>query len=962
MVDGPRLENGPPSGPRARAGERACFGPFELDVARRLLLRDARPVRIGSRAMDILIALLRRPGETISARDLVAQAWPRAIAAGANLRAQVLKLRRALGDGEEMRFIENVPARGYRFTCHVEWRSGVGVRETAEPAGSGPMLPVPRILGREAIVADILARMPRRRLLTLVGPGGVGKTSVAHALAAAFAPACADGVRWIDLAALNGEGSAAEAIAVAVGLVSFTNDHSPSVISWLRDKRLLLVMDCADRMVEDVARLAEKIVSEAPGVHVFVTSREALRAGGEHVIRLPPLAVPPDRPDMRAADALTFSAVQLFVERAAAVLGGFNLRDEDVPYVTRICARLDGIALAIELAAGHLVGLELRDLAALLEGKFGLLPIGRRTALTRHQTMRMVLQWSYDTLSPRERDLLLGLSIFEGETGMVAIRAVAPDAELSTEELAEGLGRLVDKSLVSAKITAAGLTYQLLDTTRSFALERLRETGRLQAVSRRHAKFVLETLRGIEANHEGLRAGDWFDARRRELPNMRAALNWACEFNAGDPLQWELSALAARVLLDLSLVEQCRRRVSQALVSMERCATVDLALEMRLKIMQAIASFYTPGPTRETVETLEQVLAISERLSDNEYRAVALWGLWSVSVFRDEPARALVYAEQFRSTQTELSPVARSLLLDRMSGIALHMLGDQCAARDCLERVSNSFDPAMHSWHSLGLHVDHGLMARIYLARVLWLQGESVSALQTCQDSVEALQSQGHAIAQCHALFEVAIPLNYMSGDIEAAKANLVLLHDLAMRYGLATFEAGATLASLAFAAIEEKTNLSACRVAAQALRACRYDALYPWLCAILAEEALRRGDTDAGREWISSSLVNDNGAISGWWLAELLRLRGEIAAAGSNPEARQRALEDLQRAVDTARQQGALMLELRATVSRVSVDRGHRAPAELKSELDSVLRRFKEGAAAADLISARRLCAELAA
>jgi predicted ATPase/DNA-binding winged helix-turn-helix (wHTH) protein len=929
-----------------------CFGPFQVDVERRLLRRGAEVLAIGSRAMDILLVFLAQPGSLVSTRELLESAWPRSMGADANLRAQIFALRRILGDGEGAQdFIQNVPGRGYRFIAPVENRASMGKTVPSQVRR-------PKILGRDDTVSSILARLPQRRLLTIAGPGGIGKTTVARAVAAAFGPTCTDGVRWVDLSGAKGDQSAPEAIAVALGLINFTSDHSPAVISWLKDKRLLLVMDCCDRVVGSVAALAERILRETTGVNVLVTSRESLRAAGEQVVRLPPLSVPTDAGNLRADEAMLYPAIQLFVERAAHVRGGFTLRDEDVPHVVRICSGLDGIALAIELAAGHLVAIELRNLASLLDDKFRLLPVGPRTLLARHRTMHAVLEWSFDNLSALERDLLLGLAIFEGESAMEAIRAVIPDTGVSTGALAETLSSLVNKSLVATKIAAAGLFYYLLDTTRAFALERLRETGKLPEISQRHAYFVLETLQRIESDRNVSRAADLLDARRRELGNLRTALDWAYESQAAEPFKLALSAAAARILLDLSLVEQCRRRVVQALQSMERSQTQDLALEMRLKALFAVASFYTPGPIAETVATLERVAEITEHLDNPEYRAIALWGLWSVSIFRNEPDRALGFAQQFRNIRSDLPEAVRELLFDRMTGTALHQRGQQPQARDCLERVSNRFEPAVHGWSVIGLHVDHGLMARIYLARIFWLQGEFERAIRTCQDSVEALGAQGHALAQCHALFEVALPLNYMIGDLEAAKANLALLQELAAKHGLSIFQAGATWADRAFAAIQQKTDLSACKAAARDLQACRYEAQYPWLSSIMAAEALRRGDTDAGIEWISPCLQTQD---DGWWLAELQRLQGELAAAGRAPADREVALAHFQRAIETARRQGALTLELRATVSRISLDRGFRPQADLKNELDGVLARFRQPSGTADLVAAHRLSEELA-
>ena len=937
------------------------FGHFEVDVKRRLLTRAANPIALGSRAMDILIRFLARPGQLITAGELLACAWPQTAPVEANLRAQIAALRRALGDAHEgSQLIQNVPGRGYRFVGKIEDQlvssptEGPVLADLAIPAASMKMV------GRDEIVAAILSRLPHRRLLTIVGPGGIGKTTVAGAAASAFGATRVDGVRWIDMSGFTREDSAAETIAVALGVVNFTGDHSLAVISWLKDKRLLLVLDCCDRVVESVAVLAELILSESNDVHMLVTSRESLRAAGEHVVRLPSLSSPSDAVGLSAEQAMAYPAIQLFAERAAAVLGGFTLRDIDVPHVSRICARLDGIALAIELAAGHLVAIELGNLAALLEEKFRLMPIGRRAALARHRTMNAVLEWSFDTLSPSERELLLCVAIFEGGCGLAAVQAVNLSEGLSTQDLAEAMARLVDKSLVATRFTAAGSTYHLLDTTRVFALERLKEAGKFHEMSRRHAVFVLNTLRRIETESDGFGAAPWFEVRRRELANMRGALNWVYESGADEHLKLALSAVAARILLDLSLVDQCRRRATQALLAIGQHQTEDLALEMRLRKVLALASYYTPGPVPETVEMLERALAISESLNDIDYRAIALWGLWSVSLFRNEPRRALIFAEQFGATSADMSDDTRQLLVERMTGIALHFLGDQAGAKKWLSHVSARYDPMVHFWHKLGPHVDQGLMARVYLARVLWLRGEFTHGLRMCEESVEALRTRGNVIARCHGLFEVAIPLNYMSGNFEAANANLSLLQDLAAQHGLWIFQAGAAWTALAFAAIQEKTDLNVCRAAARALRACRYEALYPWLSGVMAVEALSRGDIADGLDWVLPCLAEDNGASSGWWSAELQRLRGELVAAGTAPANREVAIAILRQAIDTSREQGALTLELRATVSCVRVERGYRTNSDLKREIDVVLAKFLEDSQAIDLIAAHSLSAEL--
>ncbi len=452
------------------------FGVFAFDPGRRLLTRGTEELSIGGRPLGVLIALLARPGSVLSPQELISRAWPRSAVTKANLRAYVSSLRRVLRDGEEgHRYIQNVPGRGYRFVSV----SGQAASPSNAPRPlSGPAVPPGEIgaIGRDQVVTAILSKLRHRRLVTLVGPGGIGKTTVASAVVRAFSSSCPDAIQWVDLGSLARDDSPAEAIARALGLTSFTGDQGAALLSRLGSPQRVLVLDCCDRVVDETAALVERILRETDGVRILATSREALRADEEQVVRLPPLAVPDGSGLPSVEEALAYPAIQLFVERAAAALGGFVLSPKDVPYVVEICARLDGIALAIELAAGHLIAIELSTLAGLLNGKFRLLAAGRRTAAPRHQSMDAVLEWSYETLTPAERQALLGLSFFEGEAAVEAIHAVIANAEVSQSDLIGAIARLVDKSMVSTKVTPEGLRYFLFGTTRAFALHRLKET------------------------------------------------------------------------------------------------------------------------------------------------------------------------------------------------------------------------------------------------------------------------------------------------------------------------------------------------------------------------------------------------------------------------------------------------------------------------------------------------------
>ena len=265
----------------------------------------------------------------------------------------------------------------------------------------------------------------------------------------------------------------------------------------------------------------------AAGVHILATSREPLRAEGERVLRLPPLGMPPISPGLTAAQAMGYPSVQLFVERASAILDGFVLQDADAPTVAEICTRLDGIALAIELAVGHVAAFDLRSLAALLDDRFRLLTRGRRTALPRHQTMRAVLDWSYETAPELERRVLRRLAVFEGGIQLAAARAVAGDDELDGDAVVASLASLVDRSLVTADISDAGARYRLLDTTRAYALEKLVLSGEQATVARNHADYYVAALIEAEFEWRSRPAAVWLAKHGQEIGNVRAALDWA---------------------------------------------------------------------------------------------------------------------------------------------------------------------------------------------------------------------------------------------------------------------------------------------------------------------------------------------------------------------------------------------------------------------------------------------------
>jgi predicted ATPase/DNA-binding winged helix-turn-helix (wHTH) protein len=608
--------------------QRFVFGPFVVIPAQRLLLENGRQVRLGSRALDILIVLLARAGEVVSKSELMAIAWPNIHVEEANLRVHIGALRKLLGDhGASARFIENVPGRGYCFVATV---SG-GAEPAARPANLSSNLVIPstvQAIGREPVVVALRSRLPQQRLVSVVGPGGIGKTTVALAAAQAMPADYPDGIVFVDLAPVGDAALIVGVVATAAGLPSRPNLSLSGLTNGLRNQRMLIILDSCEHIIDASAALAEQMVQALPGIDVLATSREPLRAKGEWIERLPPLSLPSTTSSISPAELLTFSAVQLFVDRAASCLGGYELTAADAPLVVEICRRLDGIALAIELAAGRLDTLGVRGLAASLKDSFLTLTRGHRTALARHQTMRATLDWSFTVLPVAEQALFRRLAAFNGGFSLDAARAIGGGEDVPMSAVDEMIANLVDKSLVTVSFVRSEIHYRLLETTRDYGLERLRSSGEAPDVLRRHANYYQRLFERAEAEWEARPAAEWLDDYAAHIDNLRAALDWAFSDAGAGAIAVVLASTAVPLWFQLSLVDECLRRVAQALAVLDKMPKQDLRRRMQLYGALGWPQIRAISGLASGVSAWKEALRLAELIGDKDYQQRALWALW----------------------------------------------------------------------------------------------------------------------------------------------------------------------------------------------------------------------------------------------------------------------------------------------------------------------------------------------
>lgn len=458
------------------------FGPYAFHLRQRLILDGDRQLRMGGRALDILQVLVERAGRVVAKEELIARVWPTSVVEEINLRVHIAALRRALGDGENgQRYIVNVPQCGYSFVApvHGDNFEHVALENLQAPQHNLPVRLTP-VTGRDSVVGSMVRQLPLCRLMTVTGPAGVGKTTVALRAAELLLQHFRDGVWLVDLAVVND----------ATPLLDYLLQTLDTDLVTLAARHSLLVLDNCEHLREACKALVERLLEAAPRLSILATSREALQASLETVQTLPPLAIPKSSALGSVEETMSYSAVQLFVSRARARQQGFTLREQDLNAVRDICRRLDGLPLAIELAAAHIDALAMVGLQSQLDNCLQLLSHGRRTAVPRHQTLKAALDWSYQRLNEQEQRVLQRLSVFKTAFAIDAAMGVISCAQLPPSTLALMIDRLAQKSLLTVERGSAGLRYRMLNTTRRYAREQLERSGEYNEYERRHARFV----------------------------------------------------------------------------------------------------------------------------------------------------------------------------------------------------------------------------------------------------------------------------------------------------------------------------------------------------------------------------------------------------------------------------------------------------------------------------------------
>ena len=946
----------PADGPPTMRGKIASFGPFRLYATERVLEKNGTALKIGSRALDILIVLLEHAPEVVGKRDLIRRVWGQLVVDDVSLRFQVTTLRKQLGDGGPPGgYVKNIPGRGYCFAGAANW---TGPEPTPRTAGT-TISPLPRkpllMVGRDNAVRELTADLKTQRFVSIVGAGGIGKTTIALALAHQMLVEYDGAVHFLDLGAVEDSRLLITLLASQLGLVAIAEQPLPVILTFLRERRALLVFDSCEHLIEAAATLTENIFRDAPHVHILVTSREALRAEGEQVHHLAPLVCPPPAASLTAMHALAFPAVQLFVQQVARSGHTFELTDTDAPIVSEICGRLDGIALAIELAASCVSVHGVRGTAALLDRQFRLHWRGRRTARPRHQTLSAALDWSYNLLSPTEQLVLRRLAVFVGGFSLEAALDVVAES-IAPAELTETLATLVDKSLVTAD-GATKLRYRLLDTTRAYAWQNLTDSGEDLKVLRRHCEHVILTLGQYGAAIWAIPSPESTAFFLLNLSNLRAALEWSFSADGDRGLGAKLVGASACLFFQAGLLPECTAWTERAIGALD---TSSQGTHLELELLACFATSYmiTRGNVPSAHTALLRALDLAERLkTPAPQQLYFLLALFKWQVRSGDFRNLSALSARLEAVAQRIPDPAADAIAHAYIAATYYLTG---AHREVHRHVRLALSAPIHlsKLNQASIWQVRGIEST--LAGSLWLLGYPAQAVAMAEHVVQQAESLNQPDALCYILIPCVI-ICIETGHWQMAEQLILRLSAMATKHQLLTYVRVSVgwQGSLAAARGDLSRGIELLQNALAALRENGYELYRPQLSLTLAEALAKAGEGDLAYTTICEAVRWAETRDRSLQLIELSRVKGEILLSMPQPDVNEGEaclLESLR----LARERGLLTLELRAGIrlARFWADRAQQAKAlEL---LDPIVKQFSEGFQMRDLAAADHLLKQL--
>jgi predicted ATPase/DNA-binding winged helix-turn-helix (wHTH) protein len=924
------------------------FGPFELSIGNRLLTNGAKVVPLGARAMDLLIALVEQANKVVGRRTLIERVWPMRGAEQVSLRVHISALRKALDQSDPgRRYIANVPGRGYSFVVPV---TSLSLPTSGDPEPSSrSRLParLMRMLGRRDALTAIQMKLTEQRFVTIVGPGGIGKTTLAVAAAHEMSAAFNGHIHFVDLGALGTASLVAPAVATALGVSVQTSNVVPALIDRLREGPTLIVLDCCEHLIDGASAVAEELIRHVPTLHLLATSREAMRVEGEHVHELCALACPPEDGNMSAHDVLQYPAVQLLVDRVRAVRSDFELADADASIAAGICRRLDGIPLAIELAAGRVDIFGLSKTASLLDERLNLSWVGRRTALPRHQTLNAALEWSYDLLGEAEKRVLGRLSVFAGGFTFEAAVAVAADETIDEANVSDCLWELRSKSMIAVRGQEGRL--RLLDTTLAFASRQLAKSDEENNCRRRHALYFCDLFKQSASTDEHERLKELGD----EVDNLRAALNWTFSAEGEAKIGVELAAASAGIWMAMALLAECREWMTKAISRLDE-ASAGSRQEMVIQAALASCMMFTDGMTEESYASWAKARLLAECLNDTECQLDSLLVLWAHQIRLPSYAEATQLADRCGDVADGSGNRGAIAMANYMRGVTYHHSGRILQAEAHFEMSLHRDDEASRQSLIKRFGYDRKVDALAVLANLAWLRGSPDQARRLNLMSIAEARQLDHAVPLCVALAWASFNTYLTSPDDPETEALANELVDHAAKYSVESYH-GFGLSIQALCSVRRGAGDAASATlyrGLEKLSAARYG-VFNWI--LQAEFA--RCTSVAGRPRQGLAVFERakiNLGETQWYAPELHRIRGELALG--NGEGLAAGRQYFLGALELSDRQASLSWALRAATSLAIAEKSLGRKEAAWRTLQATHAKFREGLETSDLRLAKQV------
>jgi predicted ATPase/DNA-binding winged helix-turn-helix (wHTH) protein len=864
------------------------FGPFELSSKERLLRREGEVLPLGSRALDILIYLAGRPGEVISKQELIDHVWPDVTVEEGSIRVHVAAIRKALGDGQfGNRYIANIKGRGYSFVGNVVSRAGGTESANARLRQQGrlPLRPT-MMIGRETVVSEVSDKLRGERFVTLLGPGGIGKTTIALAVGRAVAEAFGGKVHFIDLESLTDPRHVAGAVATSLGLALKSKDPGLELVDLIRSQKLLIILDSCEHVIEAVALLAEQLYQETEQVHLLTTSRELLKVEGEHCCRVLPLDVPPDGPEQTAHAVLRYPAAQLFVRRVAARAGGVVLTDKEASFVAEMCRKLDGIPLAIELAAGQVAVLGIKNTVARLMSRLELLNLSHRTAVPRHRTLKATLDWSYDLLSDAERIVLRRIAPFVGHFTLESARYVAGEQSSVDAEIFDAIAGLVEKSLIATRIDEAQAQYRLLDTTRAYALEKLEEHGEFDPISLRHAQYVIQQLESQKELLSAQPRTERVAAYSRQLSNVRSALEWSFGSHGNDDVATRLAVASTQPFMELSLLTEWQGWAEQAIARLEG----------------------RYGTSRHEIEVSASRALVMRQDLAHEFKLLS--GLFLYSSWTTDIHRALDIAARSQKVALKIQDPDDMAFAETMLGAANHLAGNHLVAQRHFEASLRHSASGSRAGHYLFHHTTLSLAG---MARSLLYRGVLDQSLDYARLAIEEGKKSGNPATSCRSLILI-LPVYLALEDWQSSEQYIAHLSELSAAHALKPLHAIATGLRGRWLLLQNnvRDGVPLLKRASEELEAQRHEMLNMDFVSDLGAGLAASGLHEEALTLVANALDVQKRGGKFLFVPALMRVKGLILVSRSHDDYAEAEASFLS-AIDWAKRQSAGLFELMA-------------------------------------------------